>query len=33
VAGENAEGKLIDDVYLARKRQLRGEIDALERSA
>lgn len=33
LAGENAEGKLADDVYLERKRQLRSQIEGLERSA
>jgi hypothetical protein len=33
LAGENADGKLADDVYLERKRQLRSQIEALERSA
>jgi hypothetical protein len=33
LAAENAEGKLDDDIYLERKKQLRGEIYALEQSA
>lgn len=33
MAAENAEGRVADEVYLERKRQLLGEIDALERSA
>lgn len=33
LAAENADGTLDDETYLERKRQLRSEIDALERSA
>jgi hypothetical protein len=33
LAAENAEGKLDDDIYLERKKQLRDEINALEQSA
>ena len=33
LASQNADGKLADDVYLERKRQLRSQIEALERSA
>ena len=32
LASENADGKLADDAYLERKRQLRSQIEALERS-
>ena len=33
LAAENADDQLDDEVYLGRKRELRAEIDALERSA